>query len=149
MKLMMEDVTINVSLSTNRSELFSFFVKSVLGPHDIWKQRQNLITSWCRITKKITGNVTFSTNQSKAVLKCWHFWPMRIRFCPRGGSVFFWGPRVIFSLLINQTWSTYMWFNVFHTLGLADFPIFHHASKAPGPFDLLALFRKLHIWEHI
>ena len=40
-------VKVNVTLSTNGSKIGSFFIKSILGPHDIWKQRQNLITSWC------------------------------------------------------------------------------------------------------
>ena len=103
-KLMMEDVMGNFAFSTNGSKLCSFFVKSVLELHDKWKLRLNLIILWCRIPKKkFAGNVTFSTNQCKAVLKCWHFWPMRIRFSPHGGCVVFWGFLVIFSLLINQT----------------------------------------------
>ena len=40
-------VTVNVTLSTNGSKICSFFIKSILRPHDIWKQRQNPITSWC------------------------------------------------------------------------------------------------------
>ena len=97
-KLMMEDVMVNIALSTNGGKLCSFVVKSVVEPHDIWKQRQNLITFWCRITKKIHGEYHIFINQSKAVLSC-----LDIRFCPHGGSLVFWVPQVIISLLINQT----------------------------------------------
>ena len=83
-KLMMEDVMVNIALSTNSSKLCSFFVKSVVGPHDIWKQWQNLITFLCRITKKIHGEchifnqseqsclemLTFLTNESQ-ILPPW------------------------------------------------------------------------------
>ena len=59
-KLMMEYVTVNVTLSTNSSKLCSFFMISVLGPLDKNK-KLNLIILWCRITDKFMGNVTFST----------------------------------------------------------------------------------------
>jgi hypothetical protein len=34
-KLMMEDVMVNIALSTNGAKLCSFVVKSVVEPHDI------------------------------------------------------------------------------------------------------------------
>jgi len=34
-KLMMEDVMVNIALSTNGGKLCSFVVKSVVEPHDI------------------------------------------------------------------------------------------------------------------
>ena len=68
-KLMMEDVMVNIALSTNGSKLCSFFVKSVVGPHDIWKQRQNLITFWCRITKKIHGEYHIFNQSEQSCLE--------------------------------------------------------------------------------
>ena len=46
-----------------------FFVKSVVGPHDIWKQWQNLITFWCRITKKIHGECHIFNQSEQSCLE--------------------------------------------------------------------------------
>ena len=86
---------VNIALSTNGSKLCSFFVKSVVGPHDIWKQWQNLITFWCRITKKIHGEchifnqseqsclemLTFFTNVNQILHPWWlcGFWRPLLR----------------------------------------------------------------------
>ena len=81
------------------------------------------------LQKKFTGNVTFSTNQSKAVLKCWHFWPMKIRFYPYGGSLFFLSPPGDY-FTFNQPNIKYLYvICCFYTLGLADSKKFHHVCK--------------------
>ena len=66
-KLMMEDVMVNIALSTNGGKLCSFVVKSVVEPHDIWKQRQNLIISWCvcDLKKKSRGMSHFQPIRAK------------------------------------------------------------------------------------
>ena len=68
-KLLMEDVMVNIALSTNGGKLCSFVVKSVVEHHDIRKQRQNLITFWCRITKKNHGEYHIFNQSEQSCLE--------------------------------------------------------------------------------
>ena len=90
-KLMMEDVMVNIALSTNGAKLCSFVVKSVVEPHDIWKQRQNLITFWCRITKKIHGEYHIFNQSEQSCLEM-----LTLDFALMVVAWFFESPRWLF-----------------------------------------------------
>ena len=121
-KLMMEDVMVNFALSTSGGKL-SFVVKSVVEPHDIWKQRQNLITFWCRITKKIHGDYHIFNQSEQSCLEM-----LTLDFALMVVAWFLSPPGDYFTF--NQPNIKYLYvICCFYTLGLADSKKFHHVCK--------------------
>ena len=86
-------------------KIFRDVIRIIESLFKLSKESDSLFRKWSNVTysTKAKLNNIIQIIQSKAFLKCWHFLPIRIRFCPHGGSVVFWDPRVIFSDLINKT----------------------------------------------
>ena len=128
-KLMMEDVMVNIALSTNGGKLCSFVVKSVVEPHDIWKQRQNLITFWCRITKKNSRGMShFQPIRAKLSWNVDIFDQWKLDFTPMLVACFFESPCDYFTF--NQPNIKYLYVIwCFYTVGLVDSKKFHHVCK--------------------
>ena len=94
---MMWRVMVNVTFSTNGSKICSFFIKSILGPREIWKQSQNLITSWCRITKKNSRGMShFQPIRAKLSWNVDIFDQWKLDFTPMVVASFFESPRWLF-----------------------------------------------------